>query len=98
MCFQGFHGDWPTPLSGRTSDMLEEGRAIPCCLPPHLKGCKLCHSNLQAESLSKIAIHPVERLDDPAKPMVWVFPKLSFCINCGRAEIRFSESRGITFQ
>jgi hypothetical protein len=65
---------------------------------PHLKGCKLCHSNHQAESLSKIAIHPVESLDDPTKPMVWVFPKLSFCIDCGHAEIRFSESRGITFQ
>jgi hypothetical protein len=65
---------------------------------PYFKGCKRCHSNHQAESLSKIAIHPVESLDDPAKPMVWVFPKLSFCIDCGHAEIRFSESRGITFQ
>jgi hypothetical protein len=40
---------------GCTFDMLDEGRLNTMLSDTHLKGCKLCHSNHQAESLSKIA-------------------------------------------
>ena len=94
----GFTMTDPTPLSTPTSDMVEEEDSMQCGPTPTPKGCKLCHTDHQAKFLGKIAIHPLESLDDSAKPMVWVFTKVSICLDCGHAEIRFSESRGITFQ
>jgi len=61
------------------------------------KGCTLCQSDHQANFPSKLAIHPLESLDGSAKPIVWVLTQISMCLDCGHAEIRFSELRGITF-
>jgi hypothetical protein len=69
-----------------------------CRPPPTSEGCKRCRSDHQTQFLSKIVIHPLENLNDPATLKVWIFSKLSICRDCGHAEICFSNSRGITFQ
>ena len=48
-------------------------------------GCKACASNNQSSFNSEIAIHfsGFEGLD---KPIVWVFPKLAVCLECGSTE------------
>jgi hypothetical protein len=47
--------------------------------------CKGCGSNKQDEFAAEVAIHfpAPEGLN---KPIVWVFPKLFLCLNCGKAE------------
>ena len=48
-------------------------------------GCKACASNNQSSFNSEIAIHfsGLEGLD---KPIVWVFPKLAVCLECGSTQ------------
>lgn len=47
--------------------------------------CKRCVSNNQSAFNGEIAIHfpGLKGLD---KPIVWVFPKLAVCLNCGLTE------------
>lgn len=61
-------------------------------VPAASEVCKVCRSDHQEQFLGKIAIHPGENPNDPAKkPTLWVFPKLSICLDCGYAEICFFE-------
>ena len=45
--------------------------------------CKSCESESQKEFRTEIAIH----LADRNKPLVFIFPKLLVCLNCGNAAI-----------
>jgi len=49
--------------------------------------CKSCDSDRQSRFTGEIAIHfpGLEGLD---KPIVWVFPQLVVCLNCGVAEFQ----------
>ena len=52
--------------------------------------CKRCDSDNQSTFNGEVAIHfpGVKGLD---KPIVWVFPKLVVCLNCGFTEFTISE-------
>jgi hypothetical protein len=47
--------------------------------------CKSCGSDEQRKFTAEIAIH-FPGLSGLEKPIVWVFPKLLVCLNCGTAE------------
>jgi len=53
--------------------------------------CKLCQSQNQREFNGEIAIHSpgLKGLD---KPIVWVFPKLAVCLDCGFVEFAVPEN------
>jgi hypothetical protein len=52
--------------------------------------CKSCGSGRLAKFNGEIALHypGLEGLD---KPIVWVFPKLLVCLNCGFAEFHIPD-------
>ena len=47
--------------------------------------CKSCQSGNQRTFTGEIAIH-FPGLKDLNKPIVWVFPRMSVCLDCGLAE------------
>jgi len=47
--------------------------------------CKSCSSEDQHIFHGEIALH-FPGLDGLKKPIVWVFPEISICLNCGLAE------------
>jgi len=53
--------------------------------------CKSCQSQNKREFNSEIAIHfpGLKGLD---KPIVWVYPKLALCLDCGFAGFTVPES------
>jgi hypothetical protein len=53
--------------------------------------CKACGSEEQRKFTAEIAIHfpGLKGLD---KPIVWVFPKLFVCLNCGNGEFAVPET------
>jgi hypothetical protein len=53
--------------------------------------CKSCGSDNQKQFNGEMAIHftGLENLD---KPVVWVFPKLLICMDCGTAEFALPEA------
>jgi hypothetical protein len=50
----------------------------------------VCQSQNQQEFNGEIAGH-FPGLDGLVKPIVWVFPKVSVCLNCGSAEFAILE-------
>jgi hypothetical protein len=48
-------------------------------------GCKACTSDNQSSFNSEIAIH-FPGLNGLEKPIVWAFPKLTVCLECGSTE------------
>jgi len=52
--------------------------------------CASCHSTKQKTFTAEVAIHfpGLEGLD---KPIVWIFPDLLVCIDCGRIEFTVPE-------
>jgi len=53
--------------------------------------CKSCQSENQRTLNGEIAIH-FPGLDGLEKPIVWVFPKLVACLQCGLTEFTIPES------
>jgi hypothetical protein len=53
--------------------------------------CKSCSSDKLSEFRAEMAIH-FPGLQDLEKPIVWVFPELLVCLNCGSAEFAIPES------
>lgn len=47
--------------------------------------CKWCGSDKQRRFTAEVAIH-CPGLEGLNKPIVWVFPELFLCLNCGKAE------------
>jgi hypothetical protein len=47
--------------------------------------CKLCRSDKQGEFPAEITLH-FPGLKSLGKPVVWVFPRVLVCLNCGNAE------------
>jgi hypothetical protein len=47
--------------------------------------CKGCGSDRQSKFTAEVAIH-FPGLEGLKKPIVWVFPELLLCLNCGKAE------------
>ena len=55
------------------------------------KQCKSCGTENQKKFTAEIAIH-FPGLKGLEKPIVWVFPELLVCLNCGDAEFAVPES------
>jgi hypothetical protein len=53
--------------------------------------CRSCQSANQSTFNGEIAIH-FPGLDGLEKPIVWVFPKLLVCLNCGFTEFVIPEA------
>jgi hypothetical protein len=53
--------------------------------------CKSCGSDQQKKFRAEIAIHWQGR-ENLEKPIVWVFPELLICPDCGVAEFSVSET------
>jgi hypothetical protein len=47
--------------------------------------CRVCHSDLQGNFNGELGVHFPGRAG-LTKPLVWVFPKLAVCMNCGVTE------------
>jgi hypothetical protein len=47
--------------------------------------CKCCGLDKQRRFTAEVAIHS-PGLEGLNKPIVWVFPELFLCLNCGKAE------------
>jgi hypothetical protein len=53
--------------------------------------CKACGSVNQNKFSGEIAIH-FPGLKNVDKPVVWVFPEIFVCLDCGRAEFVVAEA------
>ena len=53
--------------------------------------CKTCGSDKQKKFTAEMAIH-FPGLKGLEKPIVWVFPELLVCLNCGNAEFAVPET------
>jgi len=53
--------------------------------------CKSCQSQNQSNLNGEIAIH-FPGLNGPDKTIVWVFPKLLICLDCGFTEFEVPRS------
>jgi hypothetical protein len=53
--------------------------------------CKGCHSEKESVFNGEVAIH-FPGLGGLDKPIVWVFPKLVVCLECGTAEFAVPEA------
>jgi|SRR5215471_1931452 len=53
--------------------------------------CKQCVSQSQKRFSAEVALH-FRGLAGLDKPIVWVFPNVSVCLECGRAEFTIPES------
>ena len=54
--------------------------------------CKRCASNYLREFGGEVALH-VPGLDGLNRPIVWVFPKVTTCLDCGFAEFELPEEQ-----
>jgi hypothetical protein len=54
--------------------------------------CKTCGSDKQKKFTAEMAIHFLG-VEAFKKPIVWVFPELLVCLNCGNAEFAVPESQ-----
>jgi hypothetical protein len=52
--------------------------------------CKTCQSENQSTFTAEVAVH-FPGLQGLEKPIVWVFPKILVCLNCGTAEFSIPE-------
>jgi hypothetical protein len=64
------------------SNWLGRGRTV---------SCKSCGSDKQSKFTGEICIH-FPGLKNMDKPVVWVFPELVVCLDCGTAEFAVPES------
>jgi hypothetical protein len=53
--------------------------------------CKSCESDKLSKFAGEIAIH-FPGLKDINKPIIWVFPELLICLDCGIAEFAVPET------
>ena len=53
-------------------------------------GCGYCGSTNDAELRTEINIHLPGQID-PEAPGIFVFPKITACLDCGFAQLTFSE-------
>jgi hypothetical protein len=53
--------------------------------------CKVCSSPNQSEFSAEMGIHFLG-LKNIDKPVVWVFPKVVVCLDCGTAEFALPEA------
>lgn len=54
--------------------------------------CKSCASVNQSKFTAEMAIH-FRGLKNIDKPIVWVFPEIVICLNCGTAEFAVPEAK-----
>ena len=54
------------------------------------EACKRCQSKNKKTFTSEVAIH-FPGLSGLKKPIVWVFPQLSVCLDCGCTELAIPE-------
>ena len=54
--------------------------------------CSACNSQNLRKFGSEIAIHVEEGISDLTKPHVFVFPKITICMDCGHMHAQLNES------
>jgi hypothetical protein len=54
--------------------------------------CRLCESNHLSRVKAEIALH-FPGLKNIDKPVVWVFPEVWVCLNCGTSEFSVTENQ-----
>jgi len=54
--------------------------------------CKLCMSHRQMELLGEVCLHFPGGLESLDKPLVWVFPQVAVCLDCGSAQFTVPEA------
>lgn len=54
--------------------------------------CKACGSDNQGKFSAEIAIHR-QAPGGRGKPLVWIFPELFVCLNCGKTEFVVPETQ-----
>jgi len=57
---------------------------------PNSSRCKVCQSCNERIVYAEIALH-FSGLEGLNKPIVWVFPKVSVCLDCGSSEFKVPE-------
>ena len=57
-----------------------------------VRRCQSCASTRQMEFLGEICLHFLGGLESLDKPLVWVFPKVLVCLDCGLAQLRIPEA------
>jgi hypothetical protein len=54
--------------------------------------CESCFSSHKTEFLGEICLHFSGGLESLNKPLVWVFPKVVVCLDCGLAQFAIPET------
>ena len=54
--------------------------------------CKSCKSSRQTEFRGEICLHFPGGLESLDKPLVWAFPKVVVCLDCGLAQFAIPEA------
>jgi hypothetical protein len=54
--------------------------------------CPSCSSTRQAQFPGEICLHFPGGLESLDKPLVWVFPKVVVCLDCGAAQFTVPEA------
>jgi len=60
-------------------------------LADEARACRSCMSHRQMEFLGEICMHFPRRLESLNKPLVWVFPEVVVCLDCGLAQFSIPE-------
>lgn len=55
-------------------------------------GCKSCTSSRRMEFRGEICLHFPGGLESLDKPLVWAFPKVIVCLDCGLAQFTVPEA------
>jgi len=54
--------------------------------------CPSCASTRRMEFLGEICLHFLGGLESLHKPLIWVFPKVLVCLDCGSAQFSIPEA------
>jgi hypothetical protein len=65
----------------RSNAVIDEGRP-----------CRSCASSRKMEFNGEICMHFPGGLESLNKPLLWVYPKVVVCLNCGFAEFNIPET------
>jgi len=54
--------------------------------------CQSCKSDRQMELLGEICLHFPGGMGSLDKPLIWVFPQVAVCLDCGLAQFAVMEA------
>ena len=67
---------------------------VPACSSGSISddACRSCTSRRQMEFAGEICLHFPGGLESLNKPLVWAFPKVVVCLDCGAAQFSVSDA------